>query len=90
MSLNASVREGNLNLYPAATSFSGMTRCPSKIIVEDSPMAIFITKLGTLNRQGRLSAFASDFENSLLVAGSGAVRLNAPLHALLLSKNEIP
>ena len=90
MSLNASVREGNVNLYPAATSFSGITRWPSKIIVDDSPMANFITKLGTLNRQGRFSAFASDFENSLFVTGTGAVRLKAPLHELLLSKNEIP
>ena len=56
-------------------------------MVDDSPIAIFITKLGTLKRQGRPNADASDLEKALLVTGSGAVRLKGPLQASCSNRN---
>ena len=52
-------------------------------------MAIFITKLGTKNKQGLDNALASCLENVLFVTGSGAVRLNGPEQFSLLSRNSI-
>ena len=54
-------------------------------MVDDSPIAIFITKLGTLKRQGRPNADASDLEKALLVTGSGA---DPPVDDLLLGQKQ--
>ena len=58
-------------------------------MVELSPMAIFITIEGTVNRQGRDRLPAKVWEKCELVTGSGAVILKAPRQLSLSSRNLI-